>query len=145
MGNLLLVDSMMIREPSKSGTRYPTLRWKIENNEASISSMERLMVYWLTWMVESWAWRLSVMPRLSQSTTPWSCILPLLYHSEQTTIPDSDCTSWLMGRAALDETGRPFEIHHINGRDIVDPHNIENLEVLRWWQHFKTHYGWDPS
>ncbi|TMI60980.1 hypothetical protein E6H16_07315, partial [Candidatus Bathyarchaeota archaeon] len=71
--------------------------------------------------------------------------LALTNSAEFESINTENTARMQMGRAALDETGRPFEIHHINGRDIVDPHNIENLEVLRWWQHFKTHYGWDPS
>lgn len=29
----------------------------------------------------------------------------------------------------------PKEIHHINGREIENPHNIENLEDLWPWDH----------
>ncbi|MBO6119574.1 MAG: hypothetical protein J6P02_03845 [Lachnospiraceae bacterium] len=29
----------------------------------------------------------------------------------------------------------PMEIHHINGRNIPNPHNIENLEKLWPWEH----------
>jgi len=44
------------------------------------------------------------------------------------------------GRAAIDEEGNPFQIHHINGRDIPDPHNPANLEILTWLQHYLRHY-----
>ena len=44
------------------------------------------------------------------------------------------------GRAALDEEGNPFQIHHINGRDIPDPHNPANLEILTQLQHYLRHF-----
>lgn len=38
------------------------------------------------------------------------------------------------------EGKRTFEIHHMNGRGIVDPHNHSNLEILTWWEHYLRHY-----
>ena len=40
------------------------------------------------------------------------------------------------GTAPLhDEIGVPKELHHVNGRDGVDPHNIENLKEVWPWEH----------
>ena len=33
------------------------------------------------------------------------------------------------------ETGTPMELHHINGRNILDPHNINNLQEVWPWEH----------
>ena len=33
------------------------------------------------------------------------------------------------------ETGASMELHHINGRDIPNPHNIENLQEVWPWEH----------
>jgi len=40
------------------------------------------------------------------------------------------------GRAPLhDQIGVPKELHHTNGRNIPDPHNINNLQELWPWEH----------
>jgi len=44
------------------------------------------------------------------------------------------------GLAPLDETGRSYQIHHIYGRGIPDPHNPFNLQVVTWWEHWAIHY-----
>ena len=40
------------------------------------------------------------------------------------------------GRAPIDlETEASMELHHKEGRDIPNPHNIDNLEPLCPWEH----------
>ena len=42
------------------------------------------------------------------------------------------------GRAPIDlETGASMELHHINGRNIENPHSIDNLQKVWPWQHDK--------
>jgi len=39
------------------------------------------------------------------------------------------------GLAPVDGFGNPMELHHINGRNIPDPHNINNLQEVWPWEH----------
>ena len=55
---------------------------------------------------------------------------------------DSDLARMRKGKAPIDlETGVPMELHHRNGRNISNPHNIDNLQEVWPWQHSAI----DPS
>ena len=49
---------------------------------------------------------------------------------------DSDLIRMRKGLAPIEpETGASMELHHKNGRDIPNPHNIENLQEVWPWEH----------
>ncbi len=49
---------------------------------------------------------------------------------------ESDLIRMRKGRAPIDiETGASMELHHINGRHITNPHNIDNLQEVWPWEH----------
>ncbi len=49
---------------------------------------------------------------------------------------DSDLIRMRKGLAPIEpETGASMELHHINGRDIPNPHNIDNLQKVWPWEH----------
>jgi hypothetical protein len=49
---------------------------------------------------------------------------------------DENLARMRQGLAPLhDELGVPMELHHINGRNIPDPHNINNLKEVWPWEH----------
>ncbi|MCR4566704.1 MAG: HNH/ENDO VII family nuclease [Pseudobutyrivibrio sp.] len=49
---------------------------------------------------------------------------------------DSDLIRMRKGLAPIEpETGASMELHHKNGRDIPNPHNIENLKEVWPWEH----------
>lgn len=49
---------------------------------------------------------------------------------------DTDLIRMRKGLAPIEpETGASMELHHKNGRDIPNPHNIENLQEVWPWEH----------
>ena len=49
---------------------------------------------------------------------------------------ESDLIRMRKGLAPIEpETGASMELHHINGRDIPNPHNIVNLQEVWPWEH----------
>ena len=52
---------------------------------------------------------------------------------------DADLLRMKKGNAPLHpETGTPMELHHINGRNIENPHNQQNLMQVWPWEHTDT-------
>ena len=49
---------------------------------------------------------------------------------------ESDLLRMRKGKAPIDmETGVSMELHHKKGRDITNPHNIENIQEVWPWEH----------
>ena len=48
---------------------------------------------------------------------------------------DANIERMKLGLAPIDENGISMELHHINRRNIPDPHNITNLQEVWPWEH----------
>jgi len=70
----------------------------------------------------------------------WSTVRARYWKNKAYYYPDdyseSNISRMKKGLAPIDpETGASMELHHINGRDINNPHNIDNLLEVWPWEH----------
>lgn len=87
------------------------------------------------------------MPTIRGTSPSWSTVRKRYWMNEAINYTDFDNPKRLenlermqKGKPRLEllaDNGKyyPMELHHINGRDIPNPHNISNLEALSPWDH----------
>ncbi|MDH7475762.1 MAG: HNH/ENDO VII family nuclease, partial [Anaerolineae bacterium] len=84
-------------------------------------------------------------PTRSGDYPSWSTVRRRYWINEALNNPSSyseeNLARMRRGLAPLDKTGASMHLHHINGRDIPDPHNWANLMIVSPREHYQIHHG----